>query len=120
MNPLVIALLLALPLPAVAAPFCIYSDAVPPQCIYVDAASCSKHATQLGGYCAVNGSEVHIAPPAGHYCVLTSSLVSSCIYVDLANCTRDARQQHGVCLKSTVMPGVPPADPYQDIRPPGY
>ena len=121
MNPFVkIALLLVMPLPALAAPFCVYSMAVPPQCIYVDAASCAKRAEQLGGLCAVNGQEVHIDPTAGHYCVLTSSLVSSCAYVDPANCARDARQQRGVCVKSTVMPGIPPADPYQDIRPPGY
>ena len=31
-------LLLAMPLPAVAAPFCVYSEALPPQCIYFDAA----------------------------------------------------------------------------------
>ena len=57
---------------------------LPPQCIYFDAASCDKRATQLGAYCSVNGNEVHVSAAIGHYCLLTSSLVSSCIYVDQA------------------------------------
>ena len=75
-------LLLAMPLPAVAAPFCVYSEALPPQCIYFDAASCAKRATQLGAYCSVNGNEVQLSTALGHYCLLTSGLVSSCVYVD--------------------------------------
>ncbi len=75
-------LLLAVPLPAVAAPFCVETEALPPQCIYFDAASCGKRAAQLGATCSVNGNEVHVSAAVGHYCLLTSSLVSSCIYVD--------------------------------------
>ena len=74
-------LLLAMPLPAVAAPFCVESESLPPQCIYFDAASCGKRAAQLGATCSVNGNEVHVSAAIGHYCLLTSSLVSSCIYV---------------------------------------
>ena len=115
-------LLLAMPLPAVAAPFCVESQALPPQCMYFDAASCAKRATQLGGYCSANANEVHVSVGLGHYCLLTSGLVSSCIYVDRANCNRDAAQQHGVCVESTATPESPAADPYHDIRPPmaGY
>jgi hypothetical protein len=110
-------LLLAVPLPAVAAPFCVESEALPPQCIYFDAASCGKRAAQLGATCSVNGNEVHVSAAIGHYCLLTSSLVSSCIYVDQANCNRDAVQQPGVCVRSTSLPESPAADPYHDVRP---
>jgi hypothetical protein len=112
------ALLLAMPLPAVAAPFCVYSEALPPQCIYFDPASCAKRATQLGAYCSVNGNEVQLSTALGHYCLVTSGLHSSCIYVDEANCTRDARQQGGACVKSETSPDSPAADPFHDIRPP--
>ena len=112
-----IALLLAIPLPAVAAPFCVYSEALPPQCIYFDAASCGKRAAQLGAYCSVNGDEVHISAGLGHWCLLTSGLVSSCVYVDQGNCNRDAARQHGVCVKSPGLPESPAADPYHYIRP---
>ncbi len=100
-------LLLAMPLPAVAAPFCVYSEALPPQCIYFDAASCAKRATQLGAYCSVNSDEVHASATIGHYCLLTSSLVSSCVYVDRGNCYRDAAQQHGVCVEFDDRAGKP-------------
>src|SRR6476619_6196494 len=110
-------LTLAMPLPAVAAPFCVYSEALPPQCIYFDAASCDKRAKQLKAYCSVNGNEVQLSTAMGHYCVLTSGLVSSCVYVDLANCIREALQQRGVCVKSTSLPESPAADPYHDVRP---
>ena len=112
-----IALLLAIPLPAVAAPFCVYSEALPPQCIYFDAASCGKRAAQLGAYCSVNGNEVNVSVAVGHWCLFTSGLVSSCVYVDQGNCTRDAARQHGVCVKSPGLPESPAADPYHDIRP---
>jgi hypothetical protein len=110
-------LLLAMPLPAVAAPFCLYSEALPPQCIYFDAASCAKRAAQLGALCSANANEVHVSAGLGHYCLLTSGLVSSCVYVDRANCNRDATRQHGVCVESTTTPESTAADPYHDIRP---
>ena len=110
-------LLLAMPLPAVAAPFCVESAALPPQCIYFDAASCAQRASQLGAYCSVNANEVHVQAAVGHYCLLTSTLVSSCIYVDRGSCDRDAAQQHGVCAQSTTLPESPAGDPYHDVRP---
>ena len=110
-------LLLATPLPALAAPFCLRSQALPPQCIYFDAGSCNERARQLQGYCSVNTAEVHVAGGLGHYCLLTSSLVQSCIYVDRGTCNRDAQQQHGACVDAPVRPESPGADPYRDIRP---
>ena len=110
-------LLLAMPLPAVAAPFCVYSEALPPQCIYFDAQSCAKRAKQLGAFCSVTGNEVQLSTAMGHYCLLTSGLASSCVYVDEALCNRDAAQQRGVCVRSTTLPESTAGDPFHDIRP---
>ena len=110
-------LLLITPATARAAPFCIQSQALPPQCMYYDAGSCNERARQLQGYCSVNQAEVHVAGGLGHYCMLTSSLVQSCIYVDRSTCERDARQQHGACVDAPARPESPAADPYRDIRP---
>lgn len=110
-------LLLAAPLPALAAPFCVETQAVPPQCMYFDAGSCNERARQMQGYCSVNTAEVQVAGGLGHYCLLTSSLVQSCIYVDRGTCDRDAQQQHGACVEAPVRPESPGADPYRDIRP---
>jgi hypothetical protein len=113
----VAAFLLSVPLPAVAAPFCVLTQAVPPQCIFFDASACNERARQLQGYCSVNESEVHVSGGLGHYCLLTSNQVSMCIYLSRDNCDRDARQQHGVCIDAPSRPESPAADPYRDIRP---
>ena len=110
-------LLLASPLPAVAAPFCVQTQSVPPQCIYVDAASCNERARQMQGYCSVNEDEVKLSGGLGHYCLLTSALVSMCIYADRGTCDRDASRQQGVCVQAQVLPESPGADPYREIRP---
>jgi hypothetical protein len=110
-------MILVAPLPVLAAPFCVETQAVPPQCIYYDAALCQKDADHQGGLCAVNGSEVTVSPGLGHYCLLTSTLVSSCIYADRANCERDARVQHGACIDAPERPESPAADPYRTVRP---
>src|SRR5690242_3270545 len=73
-------LLLSAPQPLLAAPFCVQTQALPPQCMYYDAASCSQRAQQLQGSCAVNPKEVKVSSGLGHYCLLNSSLVSMCIY----------------------------------------
>jgi hypothetical protein len=113
----IVLLLLAMPLPATAAPFCVQTQALPPQCIYFDAGSCNERAAQLRGTCSANESEVHVSLGLGHYCLLTSNQTSSCIYVDRGNCERDAHQQRGVCIDAPTRPESPGADPYRDIRP---
>jgi len=110
-------LLFSMPLPAAAAPFCVQTQSVPPQCIFFDASACNERARQLQGYCSVNESEVHVSGGLGHYCLLTSNQVSMCIYPSRDNCERDARQQHGVCIDAPLRPESPAADPYRDIRP---
>jgi len=100
-----------------AAPFCVQTQAIPPQCIFVDAGSCNERATQMGGTCTVNRAEVHVSAGLGHYCLLTSSQASACIYADRSVCELEARHQHGVCIDAPDRPESPAADPYRDIRP---
>ena len=105
------------PQPLLAAPFCVQTQALPPQCIYYDAGSCAERARQLGGTCAVNKQEVKVSSGLGHYCLLTSNLVSMCIYTDRGPCERDAQQERGVCVEAPLRPESPGPDPYHDIRP---
>jgi hypothetical protein len=111
------AAVLAVPSVAQAAPFCVQTQAIPPQCIFVDAGSCSERATQMGGTCTVNRAEVHVSVGLGHYCLLTSSQVSACIYADRSLCELEAHHQHGVCIDTPNRPESPAADPYRDVRP---
>ena len=109
--------LFAAPVPVLAAPFCVQTQAIPPQCLFTDAAACNVRAAQMGGTCTVNPTDVHVSSGLGHYCLLTSSLVSSCIYADRADCDREAQHQQGVCVIAPVRPESPSPDPYRDIRP---
>jgi hypothetical protein len=109
--------LIAAPLPVMGAPFCVQTQAIPPQCIYTDAAACNARAAQMGGRCAINPAEVHPHPGIGHYCLLTLGQVSECIYPDLATCTVEAQHQQGVCVDSPDRPESPAADPFRDVRP---
>ena len=109
--------LLASPLPVVAAPFCVQTQAIPPQCIYFDARSCNDRAREMGGTCSVNTAEVHISAGLGHYCLLTSAQVSACIYPDRGPCDADAQHQGGVCVMAPETPESPAPDPYRDVRP---
>lgn len=117
MKRLIGLVILAIPLPVSAAPYCVQTQALPPQCLYFDPASCNTRAEQLRGNCTVNPDEIHVTPGLGHYCLMTSGEVSSCIYADRDDCDREAIHQQGVCIESPNRPESPAPDPYRDIRP---
>ena len=107
----------AIPVAALAAPFCVETQAIPPQCIYYDAGSCNQRALQLGGQCSVNPQELQVSVNLGHYCLITGGMASSCIYADLQVCQRDAQQQQGACVQTPSPPESPGPDPFRQIRP---
>ena len=102
---------------AIAAPYCVQTEAIPPQCLYADAASCNARAKQMQGYCTVNTKELRIAPGIGHFCMLTSGNVSTCLYPDSDSCNAEARRQQGVCVAAPARDESPAPDPYRHIRP---
>jgi hypothetical protein len=108
-------LLAASATPAVAAPFCVRTQALPPQCIYVDAAQCQNEALRQGGVCTVNSAEVRVNPGIGQYCVVTSSVVSLCAYPDRGTCMAEAARHNGACVEAPgIAPGRAP-DPYAAV-----
>ena len=110
--------LLALPVPAIAAPFCVVSESVPAQCIYYDAGLCRQAAGQLAaGECVVNQKEVRLTPSIGAYCLVTSTRASLCIYSDLDACSKEANRQNATCTVAAVRPGTPGVDPFALTRP---
>lgn len=101
--------------PALAAPFCLETQAVPPQCNYFDAHQCQQDAAKQGGVCSVNNQQVTLTPGIGQYCVVTSQGVSQCMYADRGTCADQATRQGGAC---TEAPNVAPArtpDPYAAV-----
>jgi hypothetical protein len=111
------ALAVLLSSPALAAPFCIKSQVLPPQCIYYDAQQCSKEALRQNAVCSTNPAELTLAPGNGKYCVVTSSRVSVCAYADRTTCARDAALQQGTCTDAPATAagaGVP--DPYSTVN----
>jgi hypothetical protein len=109
--------LLVVPRLLLAAPFCVQTQAIPPQCIYADAAACDTRARQMGGTCSANPSEVHVYGGLGHFCLLTSGKTSSCVYPDRSDCDREAQHQRGVCIQAPDRPESPGPDPYRYVRP---
>jgi hypothetical protein len=110
-------LALAVPAPVSAAPFCVQTESVPPQCIYYDAASCNQRAVQMKGRCSVNPDGVRLVPSIGHYCLVTSGMASLCIYTDETACLQEAQRQQGACVIAPGRPESPAVDPYRDTRP---
>jgi hypothetical protein len=105
----------AIPHGALAAPFCIGNQSVPPQCIYDDASSCQREAARQGGVCSANAAQLALQPGIGQYCVVTSSLISICIFPDRDSCAAEAARQHGACVAA---PGVRPEqspDPFSSV-----
>ena len=116
---LVPTLLLAIPLPASAAPLCVETDAVPPQCVYYDANSCNQRALQMGGLCVANPNEnsLRMTPSIGHYCLVASGMAALCVYVDQNSCQQDAQRQQGACIFAPTRPESPAGDPFSLTRP---
>jgi hypothetical protein len=110
---------LAAPVSGVAAPFCIYNESIPPQCMYYDAGSCNQRAAQIGGYCSVNTKEARL-PANGRWCMVTSSMVTMCAYADVSTCQQDAQRQGAACVKAPAPPGKASTlgtDPFASTRP---
>jgi hypothetical protein len=103
--------------PAKAAPFCVETTAIPPQCLYFDAASCNVRAAQMGGQCMANPAELHISSGPGRFCLITSGRVVSCVYADRGTCDTEAHRQQGACVEQPNRPESPGPDPYRNIRP---
>ena len=102
---------------AQAAPFCVQTQAIPPQCIYADAAACNARARQMNGYCTANEAELRVVGGIGHFCVLSSGIAASCIYLDRTSCDAAAQRQNAVCVAAPAPAESPAADPYRSIRP---
>jgi len=90
--------------PAIAAPFCVVSEAVPAQCIYYDADLCQQRADQMGAGAHGNTNEVKPTPSVGHYCLVTSG-------------RKEATHQQAACIIAPTRPGRPTPDPFMLIRP---
>lgn len=106
---------LLLPFSVLAAPFCIESQALPPQCMYYDAASCQREATRQQAACSVNVKELPLSNNVGQYCMVSSDGASQCFYSDRTTCAAAATRQHGLCTNApTVAPSAAP-DPYAAI-----
>ncbi len=107
----------ALPAPsAFAAPFCLQSQVIPPQCIYDDASDCRRDAGRQGAFCVVNPEEISVNPGVGEYCVVTSTRVSSCVFQSSSDCAREAAHQRGVCVQAPPPAAANTPDPHQYSR----
>lgn len=113
-------LLLAATLPApsaLAAPFCMQTQSIPPQCIYFDASNCRRDAQRQQGFCVVNPQEVTLAPGTGAYCLIGSGGAASCDFQDIRDCSREAAHQNAVCVQAPPQAAGNIPNPYQYLGP---
>jgi hypothetical protein len=98
--------------PLSAAPFCVQTQAMAPQCDYFDASQCRTRAAELKGYCTANPGELVITPGGtGKYCVVLASRHAQCIYADYTSCANDAVAANGACIEQSSE--MIQQDPYQ-------
>lgn len=102
----------ALPVGAIAAPFCLVLPNSTPQCMYVDGATCARDAGRQNGSCQPNPAELRVPSSLiGNYCLVLPSGASTCGYADGNLCARDALIQKGACARSAgSLPQVLPND----------
>ena len=100
-----------------AAPYCVQSRTIPPQCIYVDANECSKRAQQMQGSCSVNPNEIKISSAVSAYCVTDSTRNLQCGFASYDSCSSEASRRHGFCVR--VEPSAPNlgSAAFEQIRP---
>jgi hypothetical protein len=100
---------------AFAAPFCIESQALPPQCNYYDAAECQSDAARQGGVCSANAHEFTLQPNIGQYCLATSYGAAFCVYPDRASCMAEAVRQHAACTAAPFVATGRSPDPFSSV-----
>jgi len=101
---------------AAAAPFCMRSQVMTPQCIYYDAGECERDARRQNGYCDANPAELPVASGTGQYCVVTSGHASVCAYFDRSTCAQDAERQNGACTNAVKIAPARTPDPYSEVN----
>jgi len=102
--------------PALAAPYCIQSQSLPPQCNYDDPSQCSADAGRQGGVCAANPQQLALRQGIGQYCVVTAGGASDCAYVDRPSCMAEAARQHGACTEAPAIAPARAPDPYSAVN----
>lgn len=105
----------AIPDPAaLAAPFCVTSQALPPQCIYDDPGLCQRDAAHQGGVCAANADAAIQVEGSAPYCLAVAGGPALCRFYDVRSCVLEARHHRTACITAPVAPAtVAPAPPQQ-------
>ena len=92
---LALALVTSAAKPATAAPFCLTTNVLSPQCIYVDPAECRARAVQIHGACVANPTEMRAFSGHQAFCATDATLMALCEYPDLASCSRAVEHRSG-------------------------
>ena len=105
------------PAAAAAAPFCVATQAVPPRCLYTDAAGCQAEAQREHGFCAANPAEALPHRGGEGFCVSAAGVALECAYRDRAPCERSAARTHAACVAAPFEPPGSVPDPFSLRRP---
>ncbi len=103
--------------PAGAAPYCVAQQGITNQCLYFDPAECKLRASQLGGSCAANPTELSLPTtnPTFPYCV-SGPGYSACKFADRGACEAEAARLGVGCVEGSAPAAANAApDPYRDL-----
>lgn len=83
---------------AAAASFCVVGQAVPPQCMYDDIATCNAASSPPNTYCDVNPTTYLKYFGSQRYCAVDSNLLAQCIYNSSTLCQGTLNGQSVICI----------------------
>lgn len=95
---LVLSCIVAFSLPAKAGTFCVVGQAVTPQCLYEDVASCTA-ATSTNTYCDINPDARIMYYGSQPYCIVGSDRIAQCLYIDRGQCNSEAGKARAICTE---------------------
>ncbi len=102
-----------LPLPALAAPFCVEQQGLPRECWYYDSRSCKQEAARRKGFCSVNLEEIVLTGQGADFCLINSGMAASCDFQSAETCNQAAEKSNAVCFENTKEDHM---DPYRFDR----
>ena len=95
---LMVLMVASVPLPALAATFCIGGVGMPLQCLYDDVEGCRRAEEPPNTFCAVNPDAVLSYYGGARYCTVSAFLQAECLYIDRAQCHSEALRRKMVCV----------------------
>jgi hypothetical protein len=90
---------------SVAAPFCVESVGLTPECWYYDVNQCKKEAGKIHARCSANLREITVSAKGVAFCVVDSTKRPECAFQNRESCEDAAARRSGaICFETSAPP----------------